>query len=222
MIDYELNSIIPGVYHVRCGTRFDLGMLFLRSQEFYESQNEDFKGKSFTILDFMRWYSKDFSRSSSFTYPSDWSGYNVPGLVSIKATGIAFEIGDANIYDRTMRSINSKALNECGTNFYLVGTTGNFGDVSDPDSILAHEMAHALYYLDAEYKSSADKLVDKYRHTEALFESIRENGYHDDVADDEFQAYMVSGASFLVDEVDADALSEFRNLYTKTLKKHLC
>ncbi len=47
----DVIKIFPRVYHVTCDSRFDLAMTFLRSQEFYESDNPDVRGKEFSIIE---------------------------------------------------------------------------------------------------------------------------------------------------------------------------
>ena len=53
-------------------------MSFVRMQEFYESPK--FKGKYFTLEQYMDYWSKEFGKGS-FTYPSVWDGFNIPGKV---------------------------------------------------------------------------------------------------------------------------------------------
>jgi hypothetical protein len=54
-------------------------MTFLRYQEFYESPSKKFRGKSYKLLDFMKWYASE--NDGIFTYPRDWAGFNFPGSI---------------------------------------------------------------------------------------------------------------------------------------------
>ena len=62
---------------VQIPDQFELGMLFLRCQEYYESPCKEFNNQPFVVLDFMNWYRKEM-KSKSFTYPEDYIGYNIP------------------------------------------------------------------------------------------------------------------------------------------------
>ena len=64
---YTLKEIKGGIFLVEFDNQYDLAMTFLRYQEFYESPK--FKGKRFTIIDFMEWYSKEYD--GAFTYTKD-------------------------------------------------------------------------------------------------------------------------------------------------------
>lgn len=78
---YTLESMGSGIYCLRFERHYDCCMHFLRFQEYYESP--EFKGEAFSLLDFMDWYAHSYSshkhdKRPSFTYPSDWAGFNVP------------------------------------------------------------------------------------------------------------------------------------------------
>ena len=75
-LNYTLQEVKPNVFVVLLEDNYNLPMLFCRVQEFYESPNEDFRNKKFSIWEYMEWYSK--SNKGSFTYPSDWAGFNIP------------------------------------------------------------------------------------------------------------------------------------------------
>jgi hypothetical protein len=161
-------------------------MYFMRYQEFYESPSPKFRGKSFTIFEFMRWYSLKFGQGS-FTYPNDWDGFNIPG--DIIWTVFKQVIPDKNIYDREMLM----AWNECnrissGEKFYIIG-------VGEQKDALDHEIAHGMFYLNEEYRKQMKRLV------KALPPEIRSEinntlhklGYTPKVYIDETQAYMATG-----------------------------
>ena len=75
-IKYKINEVKPKVFAVVIEDRYDRAMTFLRVQEFYESPNKKFRGKNFSIWDYMKWYSTEYGKG--FTYGTDWSGFNVP------------------------------------------------------------------------------------------------------------------------------------------------
>lgn len=162
---------------------YDLAMYFLRYQEFYESSSTKFRGKPFTILDFMEWYSKQNNRAC-FTYPKDWSGFNFNGSIILDVHNLG--IKDLNKYDKEMLRIYKK-LSKMSPKFYLIGTCG---EVS-----LDHECAHGLFYTNNEYKKSMttliktlDPVIKKY-----MIKEFIDLGYAKKVHTDELQAYLSTG-----------------------------
>ena len=162
-------------------------MHFLRYQEFYESSSSKFRGKAFTIFDFMKWYSKEFG-DGAFTYTTDWAGFNIPGSV---IADMLWQHGilDPNDYDKTMEEIweecNKKS--EDGR-FYLIG-------VSDEGQVLEHEISHGYFYLYPEYKKEMTKLVKALpKEIKTKMKStLKSMGYTKEVYVDEMQAYLATG-----------------------------
>ena len=176
-----------GLWLVTAECAFDIAMLFLRVQEFYESANEAFVGRAFTILDYMRWYSLNLSDEKSFTYPNDFEGFNLPrGAIDACA---AAGIPDPNPYDLTMARITAGVLARQGGDYYLIGARK--GD----DANIAHEVAHGMFYLVPDYRARSTLLVDELaqEHRDELFGVLRKQGYSDRVQTDEAQAYLATG-----------------------------
>ena len=74
---YSLTKVQDKIWHLTFDCRYDLSMHFLRYQEFYECPNSKFRGKKFTIFEFMKWYSFKYS-DGCFEYPIHWAGFNIP------------------------------------------------------------------------------------------------------------------------------------------------
>lgn len=178
-----ITKILDKIYHVKCENHYDLAMLFLRYQEFYESSNPQFKGKAFTILDFMDWYSKD--RQGYFSYPLDWAGFNLPSKIISNVNKLT--IPDDNKYDEEMRAIYSEISAECGEKFYLIGGAGEFA--------IKHETAHGLFYTKRQYKQEMKNLLDSL--DKELYDKmcvwLGSLGYTSQVFEDEIQAYFSTG-----------------------------
>lgn len=173
----------PSLWHVTTKRSYDLAMLFLRSQEFYESPK--FKGKHFTILEFMDWYTTT-SENDTFSYNQDWQGFNVPSLAIHRAL---YDAPDYNHWDMKMYEIYGTIIRDfCASNFYLIGSVK--GDTVAMD----HEIAHGLFYLNQEYKKTMKKLVSGIPCRDKLFEALATGmGYARDVLHDEAQAYLATG-----------------------------
>lgn len=189
-MNYTLYECFPGAFIVSCDNAFDLAMLFLRAEEYYE--NTDFKNKTFTILDFISWYSKE-KGNNSFSYPVDFTGFNIPGEVIEKCYEKHLELSslfDQNEYDREMLKIVSFIKNKRnGERFYLLGMKEN-----DLET-MKHEVAHALYYLDTAYSNEMMELLsnlpDKIK--EELCSDLLALTYDPSVHNDEMQAYLSTG-----------------------------
>ena len=78
MVDYEMRESLPGIFTVKVEDDYQRAMLFLRSQEHYESAFPEFRGHHFDVFTYMERYRK-WKGVDYFSYPDDWSGFNVPG-----------------------------------------------------------------------------------------------------------------------------------------------
>ena len=76
VIKYKIKEVKPNVFAVIVKDNYDRAMLFCRAQEYYESPNKKFRGKDFSIWDYMKWYSSEYGRG--FSYGVDWGGFNIP------------------------------------------------------------------------------------------------------------------------------------------------
>lgn len=190
---YKLEEISPRVFLVSCKNGYDLAMLFLRYQEFYESPNPKFRGKNFTILDYMEWYTKK-SPYNIFSYTKDWAGFNFPSYILesfYKNNNYGchdIHIHDFNKYDWLMHQIYHRIVEITkGEKFYIMGA-------NDKKSI-KHELSHAFFYLRDNYKKESTALVKKMNpelRNLLLFE-LKRVGYTKNVLTDEVVAYMSTG-----------------------------
>jgi hypothetical protein len=136
----------------------------------------------------MEWYAKDYG-DGVFTYPADWTGFNVPSSALIEVSEA--EIPDLNKYDIQMRSLVETAQQEeRGHRFYFIGTC----EESD-EGTLDHEIGHALYFIDDEYREVMDDLLDAMprKSYDASWKALQEMRYHPSVCRDEVHAYATIG-----------------------------
>jgi hypothetical protein len=162
-------------------------MQFVRYQEFYESPNPKFRDHSFQLLDYMDWYSKDKNRGC-FTYPNDWSGFNIPGDTIKKVWDLG--ISDRNIYDYEMQELYRKFSAQYPDNkFYIIGAC-NKAEIT-----MRHEVAHGMFFTQPEYKKQMTALVKKLKKPffKSMCHSLKEMGYTPKVYIDECQAYLSTG-----------------------------
>jgi hypothetical protein len=186
-IKYKLEKISNRIYHCIINNRYDLAMTFCRVQEFYESPFKEIRGKNFELLDFMRLYAKK-NKEVYFGYPADWSGFNIPGSMIQKCYYEKNTI-DMNYYDGVIMDIHDTIMDELDEKdpkYYLIGSEGNNKITK------RHEVAHALYHLNKDYKNKVDKIIK--RITPNLYKNIEEYllhiGYTKKVIVDEINAYF--------------------------------
>ena len=214
-MNYQISQLYDSIFHVRCETQEDLAYLFLRSQEYYESRNIDFYRQNFKIDAFKEWYCRSFTGEDTFTYPYDWCGFNVPGAIALSATNGAFKIGDNNKYDEAMLEVIQRCQKD-SKRFYLIGTMDEVSDLQTLSSALAHELAHAFYYVDADYRNTMNQLTAPI--LQRMQVVLYLNGYHPSVIQDEAQAYLVDGIELLGLEED---YSGIQRLVKIVFEKHI-
>ena len=97
----KLFEVYPKIFAVVIKDDKLRSRVFLRYQEFYESDSDSFRGKSFKWNDYIKFY-KDKTKRDYFSYHEDYAGYNVPcdTIEACKA-----KIPDLNIYDMIMFSV---------------------------------------------------------------------------------------------------------------------
>lgn len=164
----------PGIYLLRFETQYELASTFLRLQEHYESP--EFHGRAFSLEQYMDWYA---AQHGNFTYYQDWSGFNVPST--------AFAAFYAGAFDPLTRK--EKRLlgffRRLRGRFYVIGIYQDHGNS------LTHELAHALYFTDSDYRAAVRKAMRSYD-TEPLESQLAKAGYARHVIVDEVQAYLIA------------------------------
>ncbi len=184
----KLKQILPHIYHIHTDLCYDLAMHFWRYQEFYESPT--FKGRIVSLVDYMEAYAKS-DGEGVFSYPDDWSGFNVPSDILIEVSEAA--LPDLNKYDIRMRGmINAIREKEKGHNFYFIGTCG---DDEHLKATLDHEIGHALYHIHDSYREVMDEIIAKMppKYFAGVWDGLMTMGYHVAVVNDEIQAYASTG-----------------------------
>lgn len=215
LVDYELHRVRPKVYAVKVDDQYQRAMLFLRYQEFYESPYKQFHGRNFNIFEYMDFYMRDRG-ANCFTYPKDWSGYNIPSDVLLKCF---INVEDPNPYDEAMSGIVGAIIKDLDSRnhnptkrdkFYLIGVDKIEGGVMD------HEIAHALFFVDPVYKKEAKKLVEKMlkKKSDGMKKILEKLGYRESVFTDEIQAFMATGLWDEMKEIITDKdRTEFIKLF---------
>jgi hypothetical protein len=182
---FTLSEVRPNIFFLNFDDHYQLAMHFVRYQEFYESPNSIFRGQSFTLIDFMEWYSEAYG-DGIFTYPQDWEGFNIPSNIIPDVQRA--RIKDFNKYDEEMIRAWTECRNRCKGDFYIIGAVGE-------SSVLDHEIAHGLYYTNVQYNLKAHKLYEELPQDiqDKMCEVLISLGYASKVLEDETQAYLATG-----------------------------
>lgn len=213
----EVKEIRPQIFAVSIKDHYQRTMLFCRYQEFYESPFDKIRGKFFTWEKYMVIY-KNKWKKKLFTYPEDWSGFNIPSNIVEKGLDVFSK--DKGPYDEIMNDIYYYCENyplkfdKPRTKWYLIGADGF------KSSTMNHEIAHGLYYTSKEYKQNCIGLISeiKPKHYEKLTNRIVKMGYINDkkIIDDEIQAFMSTG---LYNGLDTKELKKYEKGFIKNFKE---
>lgn len=226
---YTLYKIAPKLYCVEMDNPYDLAMLFVRYQEYYESPNPNVKGKSFTLEEYFRWYAisnqRRFVKGSEnlFTYPKDFCGFNVPSSVIFDILATKKYEGELSMYDHLMTDIYIAISDDMGTefdkhdrDFYLIGA-----GKMDSDT-LRHEIAHGLYHNIRTYKDAMNALIKKLltpQQIEDFKKALRSYHYCEEVMFDEMQAFLSTGTRSEFPKIAKRKLFvDYFNLYFSKIK----
>ena len=210
-IKYEIKELKRNIFTIIVPDTYHLAMLFCRCQEYYESPNENFRSKKFSIWDYIEWYSKN--NNNSFSYAEDWGGFNIPFEI-MKDCMHNSDI--ENIYDVYMLEIIKyiEDKKDQNTKSYVIGVSELDGRTHE------HETCHGLFYINEEYKKIANKITSTL--DGSLYNNLKQilldRGYTDSVIDDEIQAYLTTDGSMFK---DVDNIKDVKENYQKQLKHFL-
>jgi hypothetical protein len=167
-------------------------------QEFYESPK--FRGKYFTLEQYMDYWSKEFG-NGSFTYPAVWNGFNIPGnvigqwMAMFKINeGLNLREREKNILKQIEKLLKKEKMNLMEEDIKRVYVIGTNTEVDD-GLTLQHELAHAMYSLYPEYRERCKKILKSIPNAEYQKSKgkLIAMGYCKKMVDDELQAYFSTG-----------------------------
>jgi hypothetical protein len=188
-IDYKIEEVRPNVFAVIVKDHYHRAMLFLRVQEFYESPNPQFRGKNFSIWDYIEWYSR--RNKDVFTYTFDWGGFNIPLKTAWDCYEKLkeYESPYDSVMDNIISTIELKMFNKKNTrnwNAYIIGADSTESDTFE------HEICHGLYATNKEYKLLVDEVTETIstKDYSTFKNNLIKMGYTEGVIDDEIQAYL--------------------------------
>ena len=176
----------------------ELNTTFMRFTEFYESPNPKFRNQIFTIGQLKNWYSITYGAD---TYHKDWIGFNIPSSVLVPFRKGLFD--PLTKYEQDLLDL----FKYRDDNFYIIGAQN--------DSVLRHELAHALYDSSIKYKSSVDAFIRKNKAgLRKISKYIIDKGYCKDVLNDEIQAYITDNEDeYIIKNTPARIIHGINSIY---------
>lgn len=182
----------------------ELGLTFMRFQEYYESANKNFRNNIFTLGQLRNWYSEKYGSNS---YHTHWHGFNFPSRV-LKP----FKDG---LFDPLTKEEESllELLRYRNDDFYIIG--------AQTKEYLRHELSHALYHYDKKYRLEIDTFLNKYNNQiKHISKYILNKGYTKEVLNDELQAYITDNDDeFIINSTCPKIISSINKIYAKYCKK---
>lgn len=218
---FSLTKIRERVYALKFDKSYELCMAFLRYEEFYENLNPRYRGHSFTIVEFMSWYTTKFAKGKYkgiFTFTEDWGGFNLP--VNIIDQVHKLGIPDPNHYDALMAGIYGLISVEA-EDAYLIGISSE-----NNEGFKEHELTHAMWHVDQEYKQKITNIIDEASQQDPSFikqikKALSDEGYVDAVMNDEISAYVATGEEGFFSKVkNKKMMTQLRKDIKAVHKKH--
>jgi hypothetical protein len=172
----------------------------MRFTEHYESPNPDFKDKIFTVGQLKRWYSITYGAD---TYHVDWSGFNIPSKVLKPFLEGLFD----PLLDEEKNLLELFRYRD--DDYYIIGAQNN--------SVLRHELAHALYSHNMKYKQAIDSYISQNKKfLTKTSKYILDKGYCKEVLNDELQAYITDNDDeFIISNTPNRILQDINSIYRK-------
>lgn len=193
----RLKQIKPiRLFHVKFKDHIEACLTLLRIQEFYESPK--FRNKMFFLDDYIDWWCRR-EEDNPFDYMNEVGGYNFPGDILIDwikkyamaqhccASDREFAFLD-KLVDKGIIDYQDIHDGRQRTDFYIIATYGN---TTDEQGYLAHEIRHALFYLLPEYRDGILEVLSRLPCKRLRAKLLKDYGKN--VLDDEIQAYALTG-----------------------------
>lgn len=172
-----LSEPLPGVALITAPTYYEIAATFLRPQEFYESPHAHIRGQYFTREEYEDLYAKKWGNN---TYTSDFDGFNIPADQVRQFYSLFTDLS------RKEMCLKATLLPMWLEWRYVIGAKR--GDIET----INHEMAHALWHTNDEYRAAMLAEVRQCGERAKYRKYLKGNGYSSHLFDDETQAYAAT------------------------------
>lgn len=184
----EVDEVSQNVFHVKMNSTKFLCKTFMRFQEHYESPYPQIRNKIFTRKEYAKIYQED-RKADTFTYYTDWSGFNIPSYVLNPFYAGKFDPllkCEEKLLD-TFRPYQHKK-------FYVIGTDKNIKFYT-----MLHELSHAYWYTAKGYKKKQREVLNTIpeRNRKRINKHLAHLGYCKEVWEDETCAYALTNVDYL-------------------------
>jgi len=211
---------LPGCYHLKANSQYELIATSMRIQEFYESNIDGIWGAYFDIEEFMDAYAEEHK---NFTYFTDWVGVNLSSR-ELRRFFRKFPHKKLTKREKKLKEL-VKPLLKTRKKFCIIGTYQKLSD--NPHSTYEHELAHSLYFLDKKYKNKMNKMVDNLKEfKQPCFDILTKKGYNKEVHVDELQAYLATSTYKYLKKkkytkyISKPLITEFRKIFLEFKEKY--
>ena len=186
-----INEVAPGLIACEFDTQEEMTRTFVRIEEFYE--HPFFANKVFSVEDFLA-YDKNhhFDENGDYIdYFTYWEGFNVPGK-----NYLAFrEKFDSFSWEE--HHLDQMLLPYVLENSYLLAY------VKGDTVTLWHELSHAYFTQDANYRLIAESIIKPNRHRlQFIIDALQDDGYDEEHIEDELMAYISVDRKCLLEDYD--------------------
>lgn len=180
--NFKLDIIDENIVSLTFDTLKSQSLTLFRLSEFYESPFNSIRGKPFDVDIFLEQYMDDKGNISYFSF---WDAYNIPGY-SINQFGKLFQYMLTTREEELLHCLK-KNINQ-DKPYYLISA------IKGKKSDFMHELCHAKYYLNYEYKHKVLDVISQiplYLYDE-FKASLIDTGYSSDdtIIMDEINAYL--------------------------------
>ena len=205
-INIKKTEVLSNIFLLEFDNNIELGSTMLRFQEFYESPK--FRGKFFTFEEYKGWYT-GYDKKKKFTYYTDWTGFNIPSYVLKPFLKGSFD----PLSDNEKLLLNLFKNKNVDDEFYIIAVS------KESEFLVDHEIAHALYYTNKNYKKDVDKILSNYD-VEKIKDELRgTGGYCEEVLHDEVHAWSLDKNIELKTPVSKNMIIELRKVFEKYKNK---
>lgn len=185
----KLHDYGNGIFYLTFATQKELTLTMARVQEFYECESKKIRGKVFDFADFLEVYTNDAGKVDYF---SAVTGFNIPGNVVNKFFADFYVTKRENkLLETLQRKVPAfeqqhRSLIDLNLKYYLIAT------VEGDSGTLDHELLHAHFYLNADYRKKAQALVKAMRPElrKQIGQHLKEKKYAKSVFVDEINAFL--------------------------------
>jgi len=181
----KLVEITDEIVRLTFDTQYEQAISMFRIQEFYETKFKDLRD---SITNFEKVMDIQAREDGGFTYTADIVGHNIPGY-QVKKFFNLFNDSEHHLLEkeRAIKDAVAPWLKK-RSEWYLIAAFGE-------GNSYAHELAHALFYLNTDYKKQALKLQK--RLPIKYFNSVKkilidDYDYSIPVIPDEVNAYLAT------------------------------